>query len=187
MNPTAPLQQAFASTRQVMDAVQADQMSAQSPCPEWDVAGVINHVIGGMQFFTAGMKGTQPAEGQNWAEGDYMAAFDQAAAECVDCFEQEGALEATVALPFGEMPGSAVMGIAMADVFTHGWDIAKATGQDTNLAPELAAGILAQSQHAISPEWRGPEESPAPFGAEQHCADGSCSADQLAAFLGRQV
>ena len=187
MNPTAPLQQAFASTRQVMDAVQADQMSAQSPCPEWDVAGVINHVIGGMQFFTAGMKGTQPAEGQNWAEGDYMAAFDQAAAECVECFEQEGALEATVALPFGEMPGSAVMGIAMTDVFTHAWDIAKATGQDTNLAPELAAGILAQSQHAVSPEWRGPEESPAPFGAEQHCADGSCSADQLAAFLGRQV
>ncbi len=187
MSPTAPLQAAFASTRAAMAAVQADQMSAQTPCAEWDVAGVINHVVGGTQFFIAGMKGEQPAEGQDWAAGDYMAAFDQAAAECVACFEEEGALEKTVALPFGEMPGSAVMGIAMTDVFTHGWDIAKATGQSTDLAPELAAGILAQSQQSISPEWRGPEGSPAPFGAEQQCADGSCAADQLAAFLGRQV
>ena len=187
MSPTAPLEQAIASTRQVMASVQADQLSAQSPCAEWDVAGVINHVIGGAHFFAAGMKGEQPAEGQDWASGDYMAAFDTAAAEGVDCFQQEGALESTVTMPFGEMPGSAVLGIAMTDIFTHGWYIAKATGQSTDLAPELAAGMLAQSQQAISPEWRGPEDSPAPFGAEQHCADGSCAADQLAAFLGRQV
>ena len=187
MSSTQPLEQAIASTRQAMAAVQADQLSAQSPCAEWDVAGVINHVIGGAQFFAAGMNGQQPAEGQNWADGDYMAAFDEATAEVVSAFQQEGALERTIALPFGEMPGSAVMGIAMTDIFTHGWDIAKATGQSTNLAPELAAGILAQSQQAISPEWRGPEGSPAPFGAEASCEDGSCAADQLAAFLGRQV
>ena len=94
---TQPLEQAFASTRQAMAAVQADQLSAQSPCAEWDVAGVINHVIGGAQFFAAGMKGEQPSEGQNWAEGDYMAAFDQAAAECVACFQAEGAMDQMVA------------------------------------------------------------------------------------------
>lgn len=184
---TQPLEQAFQATREAMAAVQPDQLSAQSPCAEWDVAGVINHVIGGTQFFTAGVKGQQPSEGQNWAEGDYLAAFDQAAAECIECFQQDGVMEQMVALPFGEMPGSAVMGIAMTDVFTHGWDIAKATGQSTDIAPQLAAGILAQSQQAISPEWRGPEGSPAPFGAEAQCADGACAADQLAAFLGRQV
>lgn len=184
---TEHLEAAFASTRQAMSQIQADQLSAQSPCEQWDVAGVINHVVGGAQFFAAGMRGEQPSEGQDWASGDYMAAFDQAAADCVSCFQEEGALEKMVAMPFGEMPGAAVMGIATTDVFTHGWDIAKATGQSTDLAPELAAGILAQSQQAISPEWRGPEDSPAPFGAEQQCADGSCNADQLAAFLGRQV
>ena len=184
---TQPLEQAIASTRQAMAAVQADQLSAQTPCAEWDVAGVINHVIGGAQFFTAGMKGEQPSEGQNWAEGDYLAAFDQAAADCVDCFREDGAMEQMIALPFGEMPGSAVMGIAMTDIFTHGWDIAKATGQSTDFAPELAAGILAQSQQSISPEWRGPAGSPAPFGQEAQCADDSCATDQLAAFLGRTV
>jgi len=170
-----------------MAAVQADQLSAQSPCQQWDVAGVINHVVGGTKFFTAGMTGQQLAEEQDWASGDYMAAFDQAAAECVACFQEEGALEKNVALPFGEMPGSAVMGIAMTDIFQHGWDIAKATGQSTDLAPELAAGMLARSRQAISADWRGPEDSPAPFGLEQPCADDACAADQLAAFLGRQV
>lgn len=187
MSATAPLEAVFASTREVMASVQPDQLGAQSPCAEWDVAGVINHVVGAQHFFAAGMRGEQPAEGQNWAEGDYMAAYDEASAACLACFQEEGALEKTVALPFGEMPGSAVMGMAMTDIFTHGWDIAKATGQSTDLAPELAAGILAQSQRAISPEWRGPEDSPAPFGAEAQCADDSCAADQLAAFLGRQV
>ena len=169
-----------------MAAIQPDQMSIQSPCEQWDVAGVVNHVVGGMQFFTAGMKGEQPSEGQDWASGDYMAAFDQAAAECVDCFQQDGAMERTVALPFGEMPGSAVLGLAMTDIFTHGWDIAKATGQSTDLSPELAANLLEGSRHMIQPAFRG-ADGEAPFGVEQQCADGSCNADQLAAFLGRDV
>ena len=183
---SSPLEQAFASTREVMAAIQPEQLQAQSPCESWDVAGVINHVVGGAQFFTAGMRGQQPAEAQDWAAGDYMASFDAAVAECLDCFAEEGAMEKMVAMPFGEMPGSAVMGLAATDVFTHGWDMARATGQSTDLAPELAAGMLAQSQQSVSADWRG-ADGQAPFGAEQQCADGSCSADQLAAFLGRQV
>lgn len=184
---TAPLEAAFAATREAMAAVQPEQLQSQSPCAEWDVAGVINHVVGAQGFFASAMSGQQPSEGQNWAAGDYLAAYDEASAACLAQFQQDGALERTVAMPFGEMPGSAVMGIAMTDIFTHGWDIAKATGQSTDIAPQLAAGILAQAQQAIAPEWRGPEASPAPFGMEQECADGACAADQLAAFLGRTV
>ncbi len=183
---TQHFEAAAATTRSVMESVSADQMQNATPCASWDVAGVINHVVDGANFFAAGMKGTQPPESQDWASGDYIAAYDAAVAECVSCFQAEGALEATVAMPFGEMPGAAVMGLAMTDTFTHGWDIAKATGQDTNLAPELASAIHQQSQQMIQPAFRG-EDGQAPFGVEQACADGSCAADQLAAFLGRQV
>lgn len=185
---TAPLQQAIAATRGVLANVTADQMQNATPCASWDVAGVINHVVGAQHFFVAGMTGQPPAGGDtNWAEGDFVAAFDEATAAALACFEEEGALQKMVAMPFGEMPGAAVMGLAMTDTFTHGWDIAKATGQSTDLAPELAAALLAQSRQMIQPGFRAEADGAGPFLAEQACADGACNADQLAAFLGREV
>ncbi len=187
MNPTAPLEAVFASTRQVMANIQADQMQEATPCASWNVGEVINHVIGAQDFWVAGMTGTPPSgESQNWAEGDYLAAYDQATSAALAAFQEDGALQKMVALPFGEMPGGAVMGLAMNDTFTHGWDLAKATGQDTNLAPEIAQAILGQAQQNIQEGFRG-EDGQAPFGQAQDCPEGACAADQLAAFLGRQV
>ena len=93
--------------------------------------------------------------------------------------------EKNVKLPFGEFPGRAFLGLATNDTFTHGWDLAKATGQSTDLAPDLAAALLAGAKQAISPAFRGPEG--APFGTEQEAPAGSTNADKLAAFLGRTV
>jgi len=185
---TVPLRQAIAATRGVLANVSADQMQNSTPCDSWDVAGVINHVVGAQHFFVAGMTGQPPTGGDtNWAEGDFVAAFDEAAAAAVACFEEDGALQKTVKMPFGEMPGAAVMGLAMTDTFTHGWDIAKATGQSTDIAPELAAGILAQARQMVQPGFRAEADGAGPFLAEQQSADGACNADQLAAFLGRTV
>ena len=69
------------------------------------------------------------------------------------------------------MPGSAFVGIAATDTFTHGWDLAKATGQSTDLAPQLAAGLLAGAKQFISDAIRGPE--PMPFAAEQPAPPGN--------------
>ena len=185
---TAHLQQTIAVTRGVLANVSADQMQNATPCDSWDVAGVINHVVSSQNFFVAGMKGQPPTGGDtNWAEGDFVAAFDEAAAATVACFEEDGVLQQMIAMPFGKMPGAAVMGLAITDTFTHGWDIAKATGQSTDLAPELAAGILAQARQMIQPGFRAEEDGAGPFLAEQQPVDGSCNADQLAAFLGRTV
>jgi uncharacterized protein (TIGR03086 family) len=182
---TQPFEQAVACTRSVLESVQADQLTNETPCASWDVAGLINHVVGAQYFFTAGMTGQAPPAETDYASGDYLAAFDEASGKAIAAFQEDGALESMKKLPFGEMPGAAVMGLAMNDTFTHGWDLAKATGQSTDLAPELAAGILQQAQASIQEGFRGPEG--APFGAEQQAPEGASAADQLAAFLGRQV
>ena len=88
-------------------------------------------------------------------------------------------------MPFGEFPGHAWMGLATTDTLTHAWDLAKATGQSTDLAPELAEQVLAVAGQAISDAVRGDE--PMPFAAEKNCPDGASTADRLAAFLGRTV
>lgn len=182
---TQPLQQAIASTRSVLTNVSADQMGNDTPCASWDVAGLINHIVGGMHFFAAGIKGEPPAEAPDFASGDFIASFDAASTEIVGLFGAEGALEKMYTLPFGEMPGSAFMGLAMTDTFQHGWDLAKATGQSTDLNSDLADALLDASRQSIQENFRGPEG--APFGSEQQCPDGASTADQLAAFLGRAV
>jgi uncharacterized protein (TIGR03086 family) len=184
---TKPLEAAIASTRAVLAAVTPDQLNLPSPCESWKVSDVINHVVGAQYFFAAAMNGTPPAgESPDFSAGDYLAAFDEGAAISLAAFSAEGAMGRMVKLPFGEMPGVAWAGLAATDTFVHGWDVAKAAGQSTDLAPELAAGLLASSRQAIQPAFRG-ENGQAPFTAERTAPEGAPVADQLAAFLGRQV
>jgi len=182
---TAPLEQAITATRGVLASVKSDQLDADTPCASWKVRELVNHIVGGQYFFVAMVEGAPPSDAGDFSAGDFVAAFDEGSAKCVAAFKGDGVMEKILTLPFGQMPGSAFVGIAATDTFTHGWDLAKATGQSTDLAPELAAGLLAGAKQFISDGIRGPE--PMPFGAEQKAPSGATNADQLAAFLGRSV
>lgn len=182
---TAPLDRAVTAARAVIADVKPEQLDGPSPCASWKVADIINHVIGTHQYFAAVMRG-EPMRGEapNFAAGDYLAAFDAATSACHDALAADGAMERMVELPFGTMPGAAVMGIAATDTLTHAWDIAKATGQSTDLAPELATDLLARGRGVIQDSFRG-EDGKAPFGPEREAPEGANNADRLAAFLGR--
>lgn len=182
---TENLEAAIASSRQVLAGVSSGDLGASTPCESWDVAALINHMVGGAGFFAAALRGEAPDGESNAASGDFLSEFDAATAVLISEFQAEGVLEKMHELPFGTMPGSAFMGLAMTDIFQHGWDLAKATGQNTDLSPQLATGLLHGSRAAISENFRGPEG--APFGAEQSAGSDASAADQLAAFLGRKV
>ncbi len=183
---TEPLEQAISSTRSVLSNVTPEQLAQSTPCESWNVGQLIDHMIGVHHFFAAGVTGEPPVGADaEYSSGDFLAAFDEAAGKSVAALGAEGVMDQMITMPFGEMPGSALMGLAATDTFTHGWDLAKATGQSTDLAPEFAAGMLAQSRMAIQESFRGPEG--APFGPEQQAGEGATNADELAAFLGRSV
>jgi uncharacterized protein (TIGR03086 family) len=183
---TQPLEQAIATTRSVLTGVSKDHLGADTPCAAWKVSDLINHIVGGQYFFEAGAKGEPPAGGDtDYSAGDFVTAFDEAAQRSVAAFSADGVMEKMLTLPFGQMPGAAFCGIAATDTFTHGWDLAKATGQDTLLNDALAGQLLAGAKQFISPAFRSPEGNP--FGTEQQAPAGACNADQLAAFLGRTV
>jgi uncharacterized protein (TIGR03086 family) len=172
--------------RAVIANVDADQLTAPTPCKDWDVADLIDHLVGSQHWSRSAMEGVAMTEtGEGSAKGDFAATFDAAAAANLAAFEADGALGRMVNPGFGDMPAMALLGLSATDTFTHAWDLAKATGQDTNLAPELAAGLLAQSKQSIQPAFRSEEGSI--FGLEQQAPEGASAADQLAAFLGRTV
>jgi len=182
-----PLEQAIRSTRSILRAVSPDDLGLPTPCASWKVSDLVNHIVGGQFFFAAAVNGQSPGgDGPpDFAAGDFLGSFDQGCTAAVAAFEADGAMERTLTLPFGQMPGSVFVGIAATDTFVHGWDLAKATGQPTDLEPELATQLLATVGSFLPDEARGEDSSGAPFGPKQEAPEGASEADRLAAFLGR--
>jgi uncharacterized protein (TIGR03086 family) len=183
------LEKAFASTGTVLAGVTPALLNKPTPCASWKVRELVNHIVGGTMYFaTLAETGQPPAGGEEAPDaadaGDTVALFNKGAAEAVEAFSADGAMDRIMHLPFGDLPGSVFINIAAIDTFTHGWDLAKATGQPSDLDPALATEMLGVAQTFLPDELRGPE--PAPFGPRVEAPAGASPADQLAAFLGRR-
>src|SRR4029077_16644711 len=137
---------------------QSGQLDDPTPCASWKVRDLINHLVGGSYFFAASTNGEPSGDdAPDVASGDFRAAYDDGSAQAIAAFGAPGALERTVTVPFGQFPGAAWMALASTDTLPHAWDLAKATGQSTDLAPQLAEQLLAGARMAISDEIRGDE------------------------------
>jgi uncharacterized protein (TIGR03086 family) len=180
------LDQACQSTLTVLAKVEPSQLGAPTPCVSWDVRALINHFVGTARWWAATVAGADNAADADYASGDFVAAYQESIQIAVAAFEADGALEKMVTVPFGEFPGVVLRGFAALDQFAHGWDLARAIGQHTDLDPGLATVLLGQSKIGITDALRGPDGL-APFGPVREAPVGSAPADQLAAFLGRPV
>jgi uncharacterized protein (TIGR03086 family) len=185
-DPIAPLARALDQTGAVIARVRPDQAALPTPCRSWDVRALVGHVVDETRQFarvTAG--GTrQPSApyplGDDWA-GDY----DAAAAELLAAWRQPGALDRKHALPFGEIPAEWALDQHLTELVIHAWDIAKATGQPTDLDPELGRRALAWGLDNLKPEYRGDEASGSHIGPERTLPEDAPLYDRLAAFGGR--
>ncbi|MCB1258524.1 MAG: TIGR03086 family protein [Microthrixaceae bacterium] len=170
----------------VLSNVTADQLTNSTPCDAWNVSQLIDHMVGAQHWARAAVEGTEQTEtGEGSSNGDFVSTFNEAAAASLAAFSEEGALGRIVNAGMGDMPAAAILGLAMTDTFVHAWDLAAATGQDTNLDPDLAEQIL-KTARAHTPDAMRSEDG-AVFGFEQPAPDGAGPATQLAAFLGRKV
>jgi uncharacterized protein (TIGR03086 family) len=185
---TENLERAFASTRGVLANVSPAQYDEPTPCESWDVRQLVNHFVGAAYFYAAAMETGEAPEtrNRNFAAGSAVAAYDEGIAAALAAFDVPGAMEKLVTLPFGEVNGFMAMNMLTTDAFQHGWDLARATNQSTDLDPELAAGLLEGVKVALTDDVRGADGT-APFGPPADASAGRTKADELAAFLGRRV
>lgn len=180
------LRQAFASTSAVMANVTAGEMDKPTPCASWNVRDLIDHLVGGATYFAVTAEsGVAPTATAEPFDGDFKVGYDQGAARAVEAFSADGAMDKTMKLPYGDLPGSVFVFIAAIDTFTHGWDLARATGQSTDLDPALAEQLL-KAAAIIPDEMRGPDRQ-APFGPKVEAPGSATAADALAGFMGRQL
>ena len=182
------LQRVVDETTRLVDNVKDDQLGNATPCTEWTVRDVVNHITGGATMFAiSAEQGKVPDEqvgqllGGDNLGNDFKGAWGIAAKKAMGAFESVD-LTKVVTLPFGEMPAGVALNIAIFDVATHAVDIAESTGQqmtDTGLL-ETA---LDYGKQMIGPEFR----VPGVFEAEQPCPADAPVAKRLAAFAGRKV
>jgi uncharacterized protein (TIGR03086 family) len=180
------LNRSLESTRAVLAKVPPGDLHAATPCASWDVSALVDHFVGTARWWAAIVTGAGAAGEVRYPAGDMVAAYEESIEIATSAFETEGVLEETFRLDLGEFSGAALLGLAATEQFTHGWDLARAMGQHTDLDPELAAGLLVRAKLAVTDAYRGPDGM-ALFGPATQAPAGATPADQLAAFLGRRV
>ena len=170
----------------VVGKVRPDQMANATPCADFTVRDVFNHMIGGATFFAAQFRGEMPPDmpddGTDVTGDDAVATFTATMDALADAAVQPGALERTIASPFGEVPGDVVARFLALDGLVHTWDLAVATGQAYDPPTPVVVEVLAFARQAIAPEMRG-----GPFGPEVDAPTDATPLQQLVAFTGRAV
>jgi uncharacterized protein (TIGR03086 family) len=173
------------AARAVVEGVRPEQLGLPSPCPDWDVRGVLNHVVFGNLMASARLRGQEPPTDRSADHlgADPAGAFAESVSACREAFAEPGALERVVDTPLGRQQASFYVHMRINELLAHGWDVAAATGQSTDLAPDLAESALAMWQARLGDK---PREG-SPFGPARPAPPGATAADRLAAFLGRVV
>jgi uncharacterized protein (TIGR03086 family) len=167
----------------VISAIKPEVLADPTPCAEWNVRQLVNHLITGNLLFISMVDGTPPPDrGQDHLADDPAGSWRESLDGLRRVFAADGALERLCASPFGQRPGRVLLGMRVNEMMVHSWDLAAATGQSTELDAELAADCLAGLRAAAVPRGAG-----APFAPEQPAPDDATAADRLAAFTGRSV
>jgi uncharacterized protein (TIGR03086 family) len=186
-DPRPTLARALDQAGMVIAHVTPDQVGHPTPCDSWDVNALANHLMNGLDRFRATVMG----ETVDWStprpevEGEWATAFHDRADALMEAWAAVPDLEAKRPSAMGELTMRFMAGQQIAEIAQHTWDLAAATGQRDVLDDTVAAQALTWARGALSPQFRGPEESGKAFGEEQAVAADAPMPDQLAAFFGR--
>jgi uncharacterized protein (TIGR03086 family) len=176
---------ALDATHRFVAGVGDDQWSLTSVDDEWTVRELVNHVVTG-NYWAFELGGGKTIDEVGTAlDGDVLGtdparAYDDSALVAAAVFREPGAMDRPCAVSYGPVPGSVYCGHRLIDVFIHGWDIAKSTGQDTTLDPVLVDACWA----VIEPQLDDLTASGA-FGTQLVVPDDASMQTKLLAALGR--
>ena len=186
MNTSAldQLARALDDTATLVRGVREDQWDDPTPCSQWDVRDVVQHLVVGHQVFARALRGEPVgAVPPDRSAGPLDAAYDTSAADMLEAFRAPGALDGEVTVPFGTVPGPVALHLRLVDALVHGWDVAVATGQRPGHDDALAEQEIGFTRTFLTrvPPGRTPFAPSVPAG------DDAPAIDRLAALLGRDI
>lgn len=185
MQPIEQLEHILPTLCDTVDHIQAMQMNDATPCSEFTVHDVLNHMIVLGSTFAYAFRGEDapdisPPGVYGWVP---KAEFHTAMDGLLDAVKSPGAMERTISTPMGDVPGEAFARFVALDGLIHGWDLASSTGQEFPVPDAVTSAVHEFAHDALTADLRGSgafeDPSMPPAGATQ--------LEQLAAFSGRTV
>jgi uncharacterized protein (TIGR03086 family) len=178
--PTDELESAEASLRvllKVLHPIANDDWSKQTPCREFDVAKLTDHLMNSISVIggAAGAELPERDAGDS-VEGQVVAA----ARPALDAWHRRG-LDGTVSFGENEAPARVMAGVLSIEFLVHAWDYATAMGHPVDAPESLADYVLGLAEVIITPEGRANVGFDDPL---QVPADAN-ALDRLIAYTGR--
>lgn len=145
-----------------------------SPCDQWDVRTLMNHMLDTQNYFLGTARGedvSPPSPNPPALLGaDPVADFERTRSGMVSAYGAPGVIDKT----------GPSLGIAFSDLLVHGWDVAKATDQDTTMPEGLPEAAYELIHGRFTPEQRKDLFKP-----EIDVAADAPAQDKLLAYTGR--
>jgi uncharacterized protein (TIGR03086 family) len=173
----------------IVSAITQEQLARPTPCPHYDVAALIDHLVEAGNRAAALGRGQTPPPGDESPHvelSDAPAQLRRAAKEAAAAWEGDSALSSTFTMPWGEVyAGTTLVDMYLAELATHAWDLAQATRNLDSLDRSLALPALDGARAMIKPSYRDMVGPGVPFGAEVPLPADADDWERLAAFMGR--
>ncbi len=129
-------------------SVRAEQWGDSTPCTEWDVRALVNHVVTEQLWAPLLLDGATVEDIGDRFDGDQLgddpeAVWASAAAAACEAFAAPGVLRRSVELSYGRRPAQGYCQEMTMDLTVHAWDLARGIEADERLDPELVSDVLA--------------------------------------------
>lgn len=168
---------ALAVLAQVLHHISSDELSNPTPCSEFDVAQLTEHLLYSIRVLGG-------AAGAVFADSDTAESPERrviaAARPALDAWHRRG-LQGAVAIGPNELPATMAVGILALEFLVHAWDYATATGRTVQVAEPVAEYVLSRAHAIITPAGR----VRAGFDDPVDVPDSASALQKLIAFTGR--
>ena len=179
MDFPALIAKAAETTNEVVQGVDPAQFSGPTPCAEFDVKALAEHItrVTAMSVSAARKAGFTPTE---FDAATFKGRYAADISNLTSAWSEPGALEGSTPFGSGERPAEFVAAITLSELVLHGWDLARATGQTMN-----TDGDVAQATHQMMIQGAEGGREAGAYGAEVTVADDASPLDKALGLSGR--
>ena len=172
-------EQSFAVLQHVLHDISKDEWNKQTPCREFDVAKLTDHLMNSITAI-GDRAGAQIPERDPGDSVERQVVL--AARPALDAWHERG-LDGMVPFGSGEAPAKMMAGVLSLEFLVHAWDYAKATGREVTAPDSLTDYVMGLAKQIITPQGR----SSVGFDDPVDVAADAGAMDRLIAYTGRRT
>jgi uncharacterized protein (TIGR03086 family) len=185
MNMYSEMTDAAEAAARTVAHVQAGQLDGPTPCTEWDVRTLLNHLIVWTSYSLearahGGSVSQELIDRDFAADPGFAAAYRAQLDRALTAWSDPATWDRSLDVMGSPMPSADVAALNIAEMVLHGWDLAVATGQAYSVSePAVAAAMSAAEANAdLFRQYKG-------FAEPVTVPSGAAPLDRLLALTGR--